>query len=157
MHPVIGDIFVVLPGSVCVGTSHVGECSAPKITIPCWAFWCTKETTGFLKLKALFVRLVRCRAVFGEVKAGTKIQEVGGKVYYIIHCYHQNCFHTEMASDESHLKASLVVRGNTVRQRPKTPTFEEKGEMEQGIKPMSVYQAVNGWAKLAYISESNSQ
>ena len=46
-------------------------------------------------------------------------------------------FCINMGSNESHLNVSLIVRGKVTKQGPETTTLEEKGELKQGIKPMS--------------------
>ena len=49
-------------------------------------------------------------------------------IYLSLHCHDQNdsCF--KMGSDASHCNVSLIVKDKVTRQRPRTTTFQEKGE-----------------------------
>ena len=50
--------------------------------------------------------------------------------YLCHHCHHQNDSCIKMGSDESYFNVSLIVRDKVTRERPKTTTFEEKGELK---------------------------
>ena len=42
-----------------------------------------------------------------------------------------------MGSDESHFNIAWILRGKVTRQCPQTTTVEERGDLKQGIEPMS--------------------
>ena len=51
-----------------------------------------------------------------------------GRLHLTLHCHHQNDTCIKVGGDEGHFNVSLTVRDKVTRQRPRTTTFEEKGE-----------------------------